>query len=207
MGHLRANAIAYLALFVALSGGVAWAAATVGSKDIKDNAVKAQHIKDGQVKSGELEDDGVTGSDVDEESLDGASIDGVTPGGEVHSSGQVKVIDDPEGFPGTQASPTLVDTGTFSLRGICVDHVGSDVQATVLLSSNENFDVQATSGLDLTGVVGDQFVGNLTSSTNAREHVTFSAVSDNGEVLQGTVWNATLTQGAECVFAASGIGQ
>ena len=46
-------AVALVALFVAL-GGVAWAAATIGARDIKDNAVRTDHIKDGQVKNSDL---------------------------------------------------------------------------------------------------------------------------------------------------------
>ncbi len=46
-------AVALAALFVAL-GGVAWAAATIGARDIKDDAVRTDHIKDGQVKTSDL---------------------------------------------------------------------------------------------------------------------------------------------------------
>jgi hypothetical protein len=46
-------AVALVALFVAL-GGVAWAAATIGARDIKDDAVRTRHIKDGQVKISDL---------------------------------------------------------------------------------------------------------------------------------------------------------
>ncbi len=46
-------AVALVALFVAL-GGVAWAAATIGARDIKDNAVRTDHIKNRQVKTSDL---------------------------------------------------------------------------------------------------------------------------------------------------------
>src|SRR2546423_6478788 len=45
--------VAYVALFVAL-GGTTYAAATIGSGDIKKNAVLSRHIKDGEVRSGDL---------------------------------------------------------------------------------------------------------------------------------------------------------
>ncbi len=48
-----ANVVATLALFLALGGG-AYAAATVGSGDIKNNAVLSRHIKDGEVKKSDL---------------------------------------------------------------------------------------------------------------------------------------------------------
>ena len=48
--HLRANAVGYLALVVALSSTSAWAAATIGARDIKPDAVRSKHIKEGNVK-------------------------------------------------------------------------------------------------------------------------------------------------------------
>lgn len=44
MRHLRANAIAYLALFFAL-GGVGYAAATVDSADVVDNSLKSKDVR------------------------------------------------------------------------------------------------------------------------------------------------------------------
>ena len=43
--------VAYLALFVALGSAGAYAAATIGSADIKRNAVKARHVAPGQIKA------------------------------------------------------------------------------------------------------------------------------------------------------------
>ena len=63
-----ANVVATLALFVAMGGG-AYAAATIGSGDIKDNAVRSRHIDNGQVKSSDVENDGLSGNNVDESSL------------------------------------------------------------------------------------------------------------------------------------------
>ena len=45
IAHIRTNTVAYLALFVALSGTV-YAAATVGPKDIKPNAVRDKQAKE-----------------------------------------------------------------------------------------------------------------------------------------------------------------
>jgi len=51
--HFRRQFVGYLALFIAL-GGTTYAATTVGSADIKDNAVLSRHIKNGQVKHQDL---------------------------------------------------------------------------------------------------------------------------------------------------------
>ena len=51
--HFRQQFVGYLALFVAL-GGTTYAAATIGARDIKDNAVRSRHIKAGQVTKADL---------------------------------------------------------------------------------------------------------------------------------------------------------
>lgn len=44
--HLRGNAVAYLALFVALGGTSAYATDTIGSDDVIDNSLRSQDISD-----------------------------------------------------------------------------------------------------------------------------------------------------------------
>jgi len=73
--HFRSNVVAYLALFVALCTGSAYAADQITSKDIARNAVKAKHIKDGQVRGAELGAAAVSGDKVADDSLTGADID------------------------------------------------------------------------------------------------------------------------------------
>jgi hypothetical protein len=77
--------VAYAALFVALATGSAWAAATIGPKDIKDNAIHSRHIKNNAVKTkkiandavktGKLADGAVTGAKVGSDTLTGDNID------------------------------------------------------------------------------------------------------------------------------------
>lgn len=63
--HLRrprlsyANVTSTLALVIATSTGGAYAAATIGSNQIKDNAVKSRHIAGGHVKTSDLKDGAV----------------------------------------------------------------------------------------------------------------------------------------------------
>ena len=80
--------VAYLALFVALGTGGAWAAATISSGDIKRNAVKSRHIDSGNVRNRDLGANAVgtakvandstpralSGIDIANESLTGADI-------------------------------------------------------------------------------------------------------------------------------------
>lgn len=77
--------VAYLALFLALGTGGAWAAATIGPSDIKDNAIHTRHIQGnavktakiapGAVKTSRLADRAVTGGKVAADTLTGANID------------------------------------------------------------------------------------------------------------------------------------
>ena len=73
--HIRSNVVAYLALFVALSG-TAYAADKIGSKDIRKGAVKSKQIADGKVKSRDIQNGrGVRSVDVKDGSLTGADIE------------------------------------------------------------------------------------------------------------------------------------
>jgi hypothetical protein len=51
--HFRQQFVGYLALFVAL-GGTAYAAATIGPAQIKNDAVRSRHVDDGEVKNADL---------------------------------------------------------------------------------------------------------------------------------------------------------
>ena len=48
------DVLALVAFFISVAGGGAYAAATIGAGDIKNNAVHSNHIKDGEVKSADL---------------------------------------------------------------------------------------------------------------------------------------------------------
>src|SRR3954454_22705563 len=66
--------VAYLALFVALSGS-AYAAATIGSGQIKNGAVLGRHIKHGQVKGADIAPNAPSSSKIPDNSLAGNDID------------------------------------------------------------------------------------------------------------------------------------
>jgi hypothetical protein len=52
--HVRANVVAYLALFIALGGTSAYAANTIGSDDIIDESLQSRDIKNGDVQSPDI---------------------------------------------------------------------------------------------------------------------------------------------------------
>jgi hypothetical protein len=66
--------IAFVALFVALSGA-AYAAATIGSSDIVDGSVRNRDFKDGTLRGNEAKRNGFGGGAIKESSLDAAQLD------------------------------------------------------------------------------------------------------------------------------------
>jgi hypothetical protein len=64
-----ANVISTVALFLALSGGVVYAAGKITAKQIAPNAVRSRQIKNGTVTSADVKDNGLTGQDIDEGTL------------------------------------------------------------------------------------------------------------------------------------------
>jgi hypothetical protein len=99
--------VAYLALFLALTTGGAWAAAQIGPDDIGKNAVRSRHIKDGQVRAKDVRNgavtpaklaaNAVTGDKVQDGSLSGADLaDGAVSSTELAPDAvtKEKVLDD-----------------------------------------------------------------------------------------------------------------
>ncbi|MEA2348896.1 MAG: hypothetical protein QOG62_2683 [Thermoleophilaceae bacterium] len=93
--HLTyANVVATIALFLALSGGVVFAAKQIGSSDlakravktknIADNAVRSPQIKNNDINSGDIRDQNVTGGDIADGTIETADLkDGAVKGGKV----------------------------------------------------------------------------------------------------------------------------
>jgi hypothetical protein len=66
--------IACVALFVAL-GGVAYAAATIGSSDIVDGSIRNRDFKDGTLRGNEAKRNGFGGGAIKESTLDASQLD------------------------------------------------------------------------------------------------------------------------------------
>jgi hypothetical protein len=67
--HLRRQWMGALALFLVLSGGVAYAVDTVGSADVIDNSLLSADLKNNQAVRGiDVRDDALTGADVADQS-------------------------------------------------------------------------------------------------------------------------------------------
>ena len=77
--------IACLALFVSL-GGVAYAAATIGSEDIVDGSIRNRDFKDGTLRGQEAKRNGFGGGAIKESTLDASQLD-ATDLGKVKNAG------------------------------------------------------------------------------------------------------------------------
>ncbi len=64
--HLRDNVVGYVALFLTLTMGTAWA--------IQNNSVRSKHIVNDEVRNSDLAPDSVTGAEVVDESLGAADV-------------------------------------------------------------------------------------------------------------------------------------
>lgn len=69
-----ANVVATIALFLALSGGVVWAAHKVGTRALKPNAVTAGKIKKNAITAAKLHNNAVTGAKIKDDSIGLAKI-------------------------------------------------------------------------------------------------------------------------------------
>ena len=73
--HLTyANVASTLALFLALTTGTAYAAATITGKDIKNESVTGADIKNGSLGGGDVKNGSVAGTDLKDESLTGSDV-------------------------------------------------------------------------------------------------------------------------------------
>ena len=95
--HLSyANVMATIAVFLALGGG-AYAAATVGSSEIKSNAILSRHIKNGQVKNADLAPNSVGGGKIVDGSVGSPDLAANSVGGD-------KIVDGSVGSPDLAAN-------------------------------------------------------------------------------------------------------
>lgn len=111
-----ANVASTLALVLATSTGGAYAAATIGSADIKKNAVQSKHIAGGAVQAGDLAGNAVNSAKVKDGTLTGADLaptaDGVAMAGVTVSATSMTHQFNRVGAP---VSVTHTDTGSYDV--------------------------------------------------------------------------------------------
>jgi hypothetical protein len=121
---IRSNAVAYVALFVALGGTGAYAADRISSKEIESDAVRSAHIKDGQVASADVRDGSLLKNDFAAGQLPAGAQGPAGPAGPKGPAGPQGVAgpEGPEGPRGPEgpAGPTgpTGQTGAPGLSGV-----------------------------------------------------------------------------------------
>src|SRR4051794_34880564 len=105
--HIRNQWAGFLSLFLVLTGGVAYAANTIGSTDIIDESILSRDVKNGQVgtldlaanavRSGKVLDESLTGHDIQDDTIGGADVNESLLDGVAYSP--VFATHDPPNFP------------------------------------------------------------------------------------------------------------
>jgi hypothetical protein len=104
--------VSLIALFVSISG-ISWAAATIGTNDIKNGAVTKKKLHKNAVTSKKIKDGAVNGAKVKDHSLTGADIRPPEPYHEIGAAGE----------PPFQNGAQNFGEG-FSTAGFFIDHEG-----------------------------------------------------------------------------------
>lgn len=195
--HIRGNVVGYIALFVAL-GGTAWAlgANSVGSRQIKGDAVRSRHIKDGQVKMADLADprafaqagsghvfvDAVNyaTSTQGNQSTQVFSRGGLSLYGQCLVGGALNVY-----------ANTSVDNSTIT------SHYGQVSNASSLTDSKPDFDSGATFHVVLFVSNGDSTSGTLVYTNPASNHVVLTWQANDEQGLDGSPLGGT----QRCLFS------
>jgi hypothetical protein len=179
--HLTfANVASATALTLVLGGGVAVAAGlapnSVGSPQIKSQAVKSSELKNGGVKGKDVKKDSLTGKQIKESTLGTVpSVRTVLPDARVTAAvGAVPV--------------TVHQSGPFTITLRCVDGGGGNVQGYLEIRSsvdNAAMDSLADTDGDLDVFDGPQSIGESNSIAADLDLVSFSAVSPSDVQLAG----------------------
>lgn len=228
--HLRSNAVAYVALFFALSGS-AYALQgknSVDSGDIRNGQVKTRDVANdtgkGALRGIDVASDTLTGSDIDEgslgrvpsaqnaETLNGLDSAKFLPATALRS-GRL-TMDDPTPGDGVGPNATVLETDSVRIILQCIQNVsgGSNEEALVsIFAENSNAPISISSSDTGTPPApvndpnenGGFDIVDLVAGTNTVRSAHFITVAPNGHVVSGAL-SAELDDaqapGSDCTF-------
>jgi len=216
--------ISILALMVAL-GGTAYAAAKIGSKDIKKNAITASKIKKNAVTTPKINNEAVTGAKIKESSL--GTVPNAVNAEIAASANNATNANNAANFSRFFASGMkkasigqtvpLLTVGPFTITGKCADKGGGLTQATQWISTSQvgssmysagdtshyeaNFNPGTELEIGLDTYNNNPFIG---WEGSGGYYTGFQAASGDGAtLLEGEAVSGVLVYGAQCVFWVS----
>jgi len=211
------RAISVVAIFVAL-GGTGYAAATVGSGQIKNNSIRGKDVRNSNLTGKDVKRNSLTGSDIAESrlgkvpsstsadtagnaavasALTSAGASAYFPASKVTATGAVKL---PKAgtSPATSPARVLLAKGPFKVTGQCYD-TGGNPTARLELSSSE-----AGSVLDNQQVqTREQTIPANAAFDGSVRHLT--AQSPSGATLAAQVDFSVNGLGSPCAFTLSAV--
>jgi hypothetical protein len=192
---IRQQGLALVALFIALTGGVAYAANTVFSEDIVDgevksadigtNAVRSTDIGNGQVGNIDVADDAVGTAEIADRSVGAADIDLDTiTDAELADYNELNIettsFNDPAG--GAPTEQVLIDRSGYQIIARCNHDAGDAVTARVIYKS-----VGSTAFLTAVDSTAPGGVNDVTGLAHGAEAILVSLGPTNGShIADGT---------------------
>ena len=125
-----ANVVATMALFLALSGGVVWAAGKIGTKNLKANAVSAGKIKRNAVTNAKIRGNAVTTTKIGNGAVNltklapGTNLLATASGGPVPANGAVPVAVPLSGATTFTPAPGTAAFLSVEAKGLNLGRVG-----------------------------------------------------------------------------------
>jgi len=193
--HLRHNLIGYLALFVSLSTGTAWAVeATVTSADIVDNEIRSADIRNGLgVRGIDVIDDDLTAADLAPKSVGATELDPAA-----FDAGDIGPAVPGEAIPGLfGVRPDAIDASEIHDGAVFTQHIadGTVKSEDVATDTLTGSDVATNS---LTGAdIVESSLGEVAVATRAR--------NVNFEVVQPIEFLAGANTATKTIFTGGGL--
>ncbi|HEU5106917.1 MAG TPA: hypothetical protein VFU11_13885 [Solirubrobacterales bacterium] len=218
--------ISLLALIVAL-GGTAYAAAKIGSKDIKKNAITAPKIKKNAITTVKIKNEAVTGAKIKESSL-GAVPSAVNAETAANATNANNAANFSRFFASGMKKASIGQTvplltvGPFTITGKCADKGGGLTQATQWITTSQvgssmysfgdsshyeaNFNPNTELEIGYETYNNNPYIG---WEGSGGYYTGFQAASGDGAtLLEGDAVSGVLVYGAQCVFwnSATNVG-